>query len=348
MSPAGKPSREGRASVSDQLRRQLIARRDLLKVGGLSLIGAVGVLPRWSGPTLASIGPRRLEQLVGAGAPSPVPTRFVHLAASDGWISIPGSVSEGGTTYSPDPLAPPALTTYVFGFRDVTSLDAGRPDARQDDEQPKILAQKSQVQHSAPLLFFDEGDAIQITLDEPRPGRAAGPDRLAHDPLARLPERDAPVRRRAGDVDLRSDRADFPYYYHPTDPGTYMYHCHNEDVEHVQMGMDGIVFVRPAQNKTGSGAAARSPATTAARPALRSAMPTTTASRLSDPRSTAYDREFGDLPQRVLGPVALRRRAHPGERLERLPRRLLPDERPVVPGHARAERRRHRPARPAT
>jgi len=41
---------------------------------------------------------------------------------------------------------------------------------------------------------------------------------------------------------------DFTYFYRPHDPGTYMYHCHFEDVEHVQMGMTGMLFVRPAQN----------------------------------------------------------------------------------------------------
>jgi FtsP/CotA-like multicopper oxidase with cupredoxin domain len=39
----------------------------------------------------------------------------------------------------------------------------------------------------------------------------------------------------------------FTYFYRPHNPGTYMYHCHMEDVEHVQMGMTGIVFVRPTQ-----------------------------------------------------------------------------------------------------
>jgi FtsP/CotA-like multicopper oxidase with cupredoxin domain len=34
--------------------------------------------------------------------------------------------------------------------------------------------------------------------------------------------------------------------YRPADAGTYMYHCHFEDVEHVTMGMTGVVFVRPA------------------------------------------------------------------------------------------------------
>jgi FtsP/CotA-like multicopper oxidase with cupredoxin domain len=38
---------------------------------------------------------------------------------------------------------------------------------------------------------------------------------------------------------------DFTYLFRPHDAGTYMYHCHFEDVEHVQMGMTGIVLVRP-------------------------------------------------------------------------------------------------------
>ena len=40
----------------------------------------------------------------------------------------------------------------------------------------------------------------------------------------------------------------FTYVFRPRDPGTYMYHCHVEDVEHVHMGMTGPVFVRPLQN----------------------------------------------------------------------------------------------------
>jgi FtsP/CotA-like multicopper oxidase with cupredoxin domain len=43
------------------------------------------------------------------------------------------------------------------------------------------------------------------------------------------------------------------YFYRPHREGTYMYHCHFEDVEHVQMGMTGIVFVRPTQNGTSLG-----------------------------------------------------------------------------------------------
>ena len=37
----------------------------------------------------------------------------------------------------------------------------------------------------------------------------------------------------------------FQYIYRPRDPGTYMFHCHVEDTEHVHMGMTGHVHVRP-------------------------------------------------------------------------------------------------------
>jgi FtsP/CotA-like multicopper oxidase with cupredoxin domain len=43
------------------------------------------------------------------------------------------------------------------------------------------------------------------------------------------------------------------YAYKPHREGTYIYHCHFEDVEHVQMGMTGIVFVRPLQDGTSHG-----------------------------------------------------------------------------------------------
>ncbi len=48
---------------------------------------------------------------------------------------------------------------------------------------------------------------------------------------------------------VRSDST-VTYYYHPVDPGTYMYHCHQEATEHMEMGMLGNLVVRPAQNGT--------------------------------------------------------------------------------------------------
>jgi len=43
--------------------------------------------------------------------------------------------------------------------------------------------------------------------------------------------------------------ATLTYYYNAKDAGTYMYHCHVEATEHMQMGMLGNLFVRPRQNR---------------------------------------------------------------------------------------------------
>lgn len=42
----------------------------------------------------------------------------------------------------------------------------------------------------------------------------------------------------------------FTYFYDIKEPGTYMYHCHVEASEHMQMGMLGNLYVHPAQNGT--------------------------------------------------------------------------------------------------
>jgi FtsP/CotA-like multicopper oxidase with cupredoxin domain len=43
--------------------------------------------------------------------------------------------------------------------------------------------------------------------------------------------------------------ATLTYYYNARDAGTYMYHCHVEAAEHMQMGMLGNLYVRPRQNR---------------------------------------------------------------------------------------------------
>ena len=76
----------------------------------------------------------------------------------------------------------------------------------------------------------------------------------------------------------------FTYFYRPHDPGTYMYHCHFEDVEHVQMGMTGLLFVRPSQN--GRAITYTDPSTGVPRTYTKFAY------NCAD-GSTGYDREFG-------------------------------------------------------
>jgi hypothetical protein len=70
-----------------------------------------------------------------------------------------------------------------------------------------------------------------------------------------------------------------------------MYHCHVEDVEHVHMGMTGMVFVRPLQNKgsADSGFQAMYPGVTGI-PAGKYAYNDLVAPGAAG--STAYDREY--------------------------------------------------------
>jgi FtsP/CotA-like multicopper oxidase with cupredoxin domain len=44
--------------------------------------------------------------------------------------------------------------------------------------------------------------------------------------------------------------ASITYYYNVVEPGTYMYHCHVEASEHMQMGMLGNLYVHPRQDGT--------------------------------------------------------------------------------------------------
>ncbi len=235
-------------------------------------------ITKWAGKVLQP----GTAEAAALAATSPTPTVFRHLAATDGWIRLPGTAVENGITYSPDPLAPAGRTTYVFGFRDVTGL-----------ADTLVSAQKGHTQNSAPLLIFDEGDSIQITLTNL--GLQQRPDLVDSHTIHWHGFRDAtPIFDGVPEMSISVPIGrDFPYYYHPTDPGTYMYHCHFEDVEHVQMGMTGIVFVRPAQNggNTGMGIpVARYKGGTASNSPLGYVYNDGVAP--SAPTSTAYDREF--------------------------------------------------------
>jgi FtsP/CotA-like multicopper oxidase with cupredoxin domain len=48
--------------------------------------------------------------------------------------------------------------------------------------------------------------------------------------------------------------ATLTYYYNIVEPGTYIYHCHVEASEHMEMGMLANLYVHPGQDVTGCGA----------------------------------------------------------------------------------------------
>ena len=206
--------------------RQSLSRRALL-TGGAGLTGAVVIGSRYAASPVAT---SRFRTVAGR------PSKEVHLVGTDGWVSMPAGAPADPPFY-PDPLAPGSFDTYVFGFRDVTGLTAAQ-----------VAAQRGRAQISAPVLAFDEEDDIYITLTNlglvQRPDLFDGHTLHWHGFVNAIPLFDG-VPELSMAVPIGRD---FTYFYRPHDAGTYMYHCHFEDVEHVQMGMTGVVYVRPKQN----------------------------------------------------------------------------------------------------
>ena len=238
----------------------LIGRRKFLVLGGAGaavLIGgasvAAAVVAGGTNPSPRSPNPVGLDPSTGrdptAVAKAPLGVRHLALAGTDGWVSMPSAANPtvGGSRgaasidpYFPDPLADPDnKTTFAFCFRNVTSLD-----------QAQVAAQKGHTQICAPLFFSTVGEEIWVTLTNL--GLALRPDLIDSHTLHwhgfrnAIPFYDG-VPESSISVPIGRD---FTYVYRPEDAGTYMYHCHFEDVEHVTMGMHGIVFVKPSPSDT--------------------------------------------------------------------------------------------------
>jgi FtsP/CotA-like multicopper oxidase with cupredoxin domain len=219
--------------MSDKDLKRMLSRRLFLS-GGAGVAGATLLGSRISAG--APVAPQAVGRPAAAGTN---PVKQLHLVGTDGWVSMPQDAPPD-PPFFPDSLAPDGLDTYVFGFRDVTGMTP-----------QQVAAQRGHAQVSAPMLSFDEEDDIFITLTnlglQVRPDLFDGHTLHWHGFVNAIPLFDGvPELSLAVPVGR-----DFTYFYRPHDAGTYMYHCHFEDVEHVQMGMTGMVFIRPRQNKTG-------------------------------------------------------------------------------------------------
>lgn len=210
-------------------RRLLLSRRQLLKYGGLTAVaaGAAGIGPRLVGTIL---------QPARALAADQEPN--LKLVGTDGWISMPPGPSINSAAYGlvhPDSYAPANRTDYIFGFANATGLS--------DSD---LFQLKNKAQHSAPLFWAKEGDDFRVQLTNV--GLAQRPDLFDahtlhwHGFKNVIPFFDGEP---TGSVSVPQGQT-FTYVYKSHDPGTYMFHCHVEDVEHVHMGMTGLVFVRPS------------------------------------------------------------------------------------------------------
>ena len=218
--------------MSKKLGRSL-SRRDFLKMAGAAafVVAGAGVMPTYLRKMLLPVG-------VAEAAPGDPPD--LYYAGTDGWIYLPPTPPI--SFYHPDNLAPSPFTTYIFGFRNVT----GMTNAQRNN-------QKNKAQHSAPMFWvkqFDPDNPVDFRMQLTNLGLALRPDLFDahtihwHGFRNVIPFFDGEP---TGSVAVTAGRV-FTYIYRPRDPGTYMFHCHVEDVEHVQMGMTGLVFVRPLQD----------------------------------------------------------------------------------------------------
>src|SRR5262245_11078328 len=190
-------------------------RREFLKAVGLGGVGTVA-----AGGLISGIGSRLFSSPVAAA------TTTLSLVATDGYMTMPGR--------DDDPI-------YIFGFV---------PVAENLSVADLTTMFKGHTKHTAPHLDFKKNDDIKITLTNvgliQRPDLTDSHTIHWHGFAVPSPLNDG-VPETSVAVPISKQ---LTYFYRPHREGTYMYHCHFEDVEHVQMGMTGIVFVRPAQDGT--------------------------------------------------------------------------------------------------
>lgn len=150
----------------------------------------------------------------------------VHLGAGDGFI-------KGGD----------GRDFYCFGFSDLTGIPPDR----------KMMAGMLAAELSGPTLRFKEGQRVFLRLSNV--GMLMRPDlfdpHTVHFhgfPNAATIFDGEPM----GSIAINMGGT-LTYYYEIVEPGTFMYHCHVEATEHMQMGMLGNVSVDPIQNNLPDG-----------------------------------------------------------------------------------------------
>ncbi len=168
-------------------------------------------------------GDGRVNAADGAARPNVV---CKHLAAGDGFVRMGDD-----------------KTLYTFGFSEIP-LNVGDPN--------EVMSRGTLgANFPAPTITVKAGDELYLTLTNV--GMTMRPDLF--DPHSvhfhGFPQAAAVFDGVPESSTTINMGASFSYYYKVNDPGTYMYHCHVEATEHMQMGMLGNLYVRARQDGCG-------------------------------------------------------------------------------------------------
>ena len=174
--------------------------------------------------TDAATGLTLHSRSVGAGtAADPVHRQVcLHVVAGDGW-QVLGNGAQA----------------YGFGFAAASGKD-----------EEVMVNGIANAKFPAPTITFREGDEVWLSLTNV--GMIHRPDLFDQHSVHwhGYPQASAifdGVPQASATVQMGST---FTYYYKVNDPGTFMWHCHVEATEHMEMGMLGMLNVLPKQDGT--------------------------------------------------------------------------------------------------
>lgn len=147
--------------------------------------------------------------------------RCMHISGSDGFANMADGYLQ-----------------YIFGFGDLTGT------LPEDAVDEGIF----RAQISAPTIVLEEGEEFYLSLTNT--GMLNRPDLFdAHTVHFHGFPNASSVFDGVPDASISINMgATLTYYYNIVEPGTYLYHCHVEAAEHMQMGMQGNLYVHPAQD----------------------------------------------------------------------------------------------------
>jgi FtsP/CotA-like multicopper oxidase with cupredoxin domain len=186
---------------------------------------------------------------------------FVGTASAVVNVQCPGDTDGDSVIDTPDPQHPNAKCMHLIGGDSFAVMSDGNPlytfgfgDQTGTPQGDVIAAGILSSEWPGPTIELNQGDEFFLNLTNV--GTVMRPDLF--DPhtvhFHGFPNASA-VFDGVPEVSVSINMGStLTYYYNIVEPGTYIYHCHVEATEHMEMGMLANLYVHPAQDFTGCSA----------------------------------------------------------------------------------------------